>query len=393
MQISIRMVDEDEKDKTMNITLVEPFFTGSHADWAKTYARYSEHDVTILSLSGNYWKWRMHGGAVTLARKFLASRTPSDLLLVTDMLDLTTFLALTRRRTAHLPAVTYFHENQFCYPWSPADRDVLQKRDRHYGFVNYISALASDLVVFNSVYHQTAFFEELPRFLNHFPPPNERGSVSDILAKSRVLHLGVDLSKFDDPALRKPPDQAPEGIPVILWNHRWEYDKNPEAFFQALFALDEQGHDFRVVLLGGHFRQTNSMFATAHEKLGSKIIHSGYVDDFEQYARWLYRADIIPITSIQEFFGASLVEAVYCGCYPLLPMRLTYPELFPYETCSSLFYRDSEEFVEKLSGALLSIDAIRMLNFRQYVEKYSWRIMAPEYDEVLSAVRTNTAFM
>ena len=27
---------------------------------------------------------------------------------------------------------------------------------------------------------------------------------------------------------------------VILWNHRWEYDKNPELFFTTLFDLDNR---------------------------------------------------------------------------------------------------------------------------------------------------------
>ncbi|NIN36236.1 MAG: DUF3524 domain-containing protein, partial [Gammaproteobacteria bacterium] len=45
----------------MKICLVEPFCTGSHAAWAEEYAHYSRHDVELLTLSGRYWKWRMHG--------------------------------------------------------------------------------------------------------------------------------------------------------------------------------------------------------------------------------------------------------------------------------------------------------------------------------------------
>ena len=73
----------------MKILLVEPYHTGSHASWAEGYARYSQHQVDILSLPGRFWKWRMHGGAVTLARQFLESETQPDLILATDMLDLT----------------------------------------------------------------------------------------------------------------------------------------------------------------------------------------------------------------------------------------------------------------------------------------------------------------
>ena len=84
----------------MNVLLIEPYFTGSHAAWAEGYKKHSRHEVEILSLKGQYWKWRMHGGAVTLARLYEKIEKTPDLLLVTDMLDLTTFLALTRADTS-----------------------------------------------------------------------------------------------------------------------------------------------------------------------------------------------------------------------------------------------------------------------------------------------------
>ena len=370
----------------MNITLIEPFFTGSHAAWATSYAQNSEHKIDILSLSGNYWKWRMHGGAVTLAKKFLQSGAMPDLLLVTDMLDLTTFLALTRHKTSALPVAIYCHESQICYPWLPTDRDILKKRDHHYGFINYSSALAADAVVFNSQYHYTTFFDELPRFLKQFPDCHELGTVATIRAKSRVLPLGVDFQKFQAPELQKQREEHRDHAPLILWNHRWEYDKNPDEFFQALFVLNEQGLDFRVAILGESFRQNYPIFGTARVKLGNKVVHYGYAEDFLQYARWLHRADIVPVTSHHDFFGASLVEALYCGCYPLLPKRLTYPELVPYEEYPELFYHDFQELVEKLAGSLQEIETIRQQNFRHCIEQYSWQNMAPEYDKVFSAV-------
>jgi Domain of unknown function (DUF3524). len=104
---------------SMHIILLEPFFAGSHAAWASGYQEHSHHRIDILPLSGHHWKWRMHGGAVTLARRFLDSGAQPDLLLATDMLDVTTFLALTRHRTARVPVALYFHENQIGYPRVP----------------------------------------------------------------------------------------------------------------------------------------------------------------------------------------------------------------------------------------------------------------------------------
>ena len=52
----------------MKILILEPYFTGSHKQWALGYKKYSKHEVNILSMKGQFWKWRMHGGAVTLAK-------------------------------------------------------------------------------------------------------------------------------------------------------------------------------------------------------------------------------------------------------------------------------------------------------------------------------------
>ena len=56
-------------DFLMNILIVEPFCTGSHKAWAEGYAQSSKHKVEIISLPGRFWKWRMHGGTVTLAKR------------------------------------------------------------------------------------------------------------------------------------------------------------------------------------------------------------------------------------------------------------------------------------------------------------------------------------
>lgn len=182
----------------MNILLLEPFYSGSHQQWAEGLQKHSKHNVQILSLPGRHWKWRMHGGAVSLAKKFNELEESPDLILATSMLDLTTLLSLTRKRSANIPVAIYFHENQLTYPWSPQDRDVKKKRNNHYSFINYASALAADKVFFNSKYHMDSFLGALPKFLKQFPDKRERDNIEVIKEKSEVLHLGLDLKRFED---------------------------------------------------------------------------------------------------------------------------------------------------------------------------------------------------
>ncbi|MGR3179035.1 MAG: tRNA-queuosine alpha-mannosyltransferase domain-containing protein [Candidatus Anammoxibacter sp.] len=363
----------------MDVLLIEPFYTGSHACWAEGYKEFSSHNVTILNLKGQFWKWRMHGGAITLARKFLDQKCKYDLILVTDMLDLTIFQALTREATYNTPFAIYFHENQMSYPWSPTDRDVIKKRDRHYSFINFSSALAADKVYFNSLFHKNVFFEELRRLLKGFPDNNELESIETIKNKSEVLQLGFDFARLDDFKEGKTNKK-----PLILWNHRWEYDKNPKAFFEALYILDQKGLEFEVVVLGENFSQKPEEFLDAKDKLKGKIAHFGYVSEFAEYAKWLWRSDIIPITSNHDFFCRSLVESMHCNCYPILPNRLVFPEHIPDQFHDEFFYNDKQELIDKLEFAIMNIDQIRERDVDQFVKGYNWDRMAPIYDESFS---------
>ncbi|MEM9990680.1 MAG: DUF3524 domain-containing protein [Bacteroidota bacterium] len=197
----------------MKIVLIEPFYTASHRQWADGLKKYSRHQITLLTLPGRYWKWRMHGGAVTLAKAFLELPDLPDLIVVSDMLDVTVFKALTQTK---VPIVLYFHENQLTYPWSPKDLDVQQGRDNHYSFINYTSALVADRVFFNSVYHRDSFLHALPKFLQQFPDYPLLDSLPKIIAKSQVLYLGLELQRFDDYVLSDGANIAP----IIVWNHR-----------------------------------------------------------------------------------------------------------------------------------------------------------------------------
>jgi len=364
----------------MNIVLVEPFFTGSHAQWAKGYQAASQHNVQILSLKGQHWKWRMHGGAITLAQMLRQFQHKIDLLLVSDMLDLTTFLSLTRKRTAAIPVALYMHENQLTYPWSPSDKDVQLKRNNHYSFINYTSALAADKVFFNSAYHKNSFLQALPNLLQQFPDYQNKTSIAQITQKSSVLHLGLNLTRFDKYKVVN----ENKSKPLLIWNHRWEYDKNPTAFFSQLFQLADNGYAFELAVLGEQFAQVPPIFVEAKKRLAAYIVQWGYANSFEEYAQWLWRADILPVTSNQDFFGGSVVEAMYCNTYPILPKRLAYPEHIPQSYWRYHYYNTPKQFNKLLNYSLKKNNDISKVPVQNYVCQYDWLNMALQYDNVFA---------
>ncbi len=360
----------------MKILLLEPFMGGSHRQWAEGYQQQSKHAITILGLQGRHWKWRMYGGAVSLAKQFMASQLYPDLIIATDMLDLSTFMALTRKRTYSITTVLYFHENQITYPWSPTDKDVSLGRNNQYGFINYTSALTADRICFNSNFHREAFLSALPDFLRQFPDHREPQNTELLREKSEILPLGLNLNQFDCIPNGPKPSEA-----VLLWNHRWEYDKAPDLFFEVLYQLADEGLAFKVVILGRDYHKTPPIFAEAKDKLKDRILHFGYAEDKQAYGQWLKIADILPVTNRQDFFGGSIVEAIYCGCYPILPDRLAYPEHIPTALQQKHLYQNQAELTQKLRSAIQSIQEIRAdKSYPNFVGHYDWSILAAQYD-------------
>ena len=367
----------------MKILIIEPFFTGSHQAWAEGYAKLSNNDVEIISLPGRFWKWRMHGGAVSLAKKFYKNGTNPDLILATDMLNLPVFQSLVK---PNCPVCMYFHENQFTYPWSPRDKDIELQRDKHYGFINYSSALSSDHIYFNSQYHLDSFFNGLEDFLKQFPDYREMHYIESINKKSSVLHLGMDLKRFD-PYKHNRRNRQEHSLPLILWNHRWEHDKNPETFFNVLKNLSDMGMDFQLAVIGEEFNNELPCFTNARKYLKKHIVQFGFVQTFEEYAKWLWRSDILPVTSIQDFFGVSIMQAVYCKTMPLLPYRLTYPDLFNADQNPEIFYNSKEELINKLIKLLNNNGNLKSTNYHNIATNYDWNIMSTKYDDCLENLK------
>jgi len=364
----------------LRILAVEPYFGGSHADFLDGLRAASRHAWTVLTLPARKWKWRMRGAAIHFAREAepLARRQPFDVVLASDFLNLTDWRALAPPSLARLPTVVFFHENQLSYPLEPG-----QTRDFQYGFTNLTTCLAADEVWFNSAYHRTAFLSAVAALLKKMPDYVPVGLPEAIGAKSRVMHLGADLRPLVVGRQEKP--HAPPL--TILWSHRWEYDKNPETFFETLFYLADEGLPFRLAVLGETFRKWPPIFEEAKDRLADHIVQFGYLPHREGYEDHVRDADIVVSTAIHELFGLAMVEAIAAGCFPLLPRRLSYPEIIPEAWHNTFLYNDDRELRRKLTTLLQGKGPWNLLDqLADHVQRFDWSNQGRVYDTALEEV-------
>lgn len=368
----------------MRVALLSPYHGGSHAAWAQGWTEHSRHEIRLLSLPSRFWKWRMHGAAVTLARRW-REVGEVDCIVATDMLDLAAFLGLTRERTAGLPTLLYMHENQVTYPLprDPAAGPMRRQhgeRDRHYGFVNLTSMLAADRVAFNSAFHRDELLPALRVFLRHYPDHREVGRVRELADRCVVLPVGLHLADLPSPE----PSQR-SAPPTVVWNQRWEYDKNPEGLMRVLVTLAEEGVDFRVALCGEQFGRRPAVLRGGIAALGERVSHAGHLPRAD-YASVLGQATVVVSTAWHEFFGVAVLEAMAAGALPLLPRRLVYPEVLPEAFHDRCLYDDETDLTVRLREELLRPAAAAAAGAeiaRAVRERFAWERLATVYDDLL----------
>ena len=356
-------------DRPLRILAAEPYYGGSHKNFLDGLIAHSRHRFDLFQFPPRKWKWRMRASAINFARYARERAGSFDIVFASDFLSMADFAGLCPQ-AASVPKVAYFHENQFTYP-----EQLEQNRDYQFLFTNITTCLAAGRVWFNSDYHRRTFIRETDLFLRRMPDFVPEGVAAEIEAKASVLHVGCDLDECD--AAPRPPRSGPA---VILWNHRWEHDKDPDTFFGVLFDLADRGADFRVVVLGERFRNYPPVFDAARERLAGRILQFGYLPGRAPYLAALAGCDVIVSTARQEFFGVAVVEAIACGCWPLLPDRLSYPEIIPPDLQRRHLYSGARDLRDRLERLIADPAQARGSTLRPQVERFSWKALAPCYD-------------
>uniref|UniRef100_A0A8C7V749 tRNA-queuosine alpha-mannosyltransferase n=1 Tax=Oncorhynchus mykiss TaxID=8022 RepID=A0A8C7V749_ONCMY len=424
----------------MSVLLVEAFYGGSHKQLIDLL-RENVDDCVSYTLPAKKWHWRARTAALYFMQAIPAS--PSyRVLFASSVLNLSELVAL-RPDLATLKKVLYFHENQLVYPVRKSqDRDFQYGYNQvlsclvadvvafnsSFNMESFLSSISSFMKMIPD--HRPKDLDKLIRpkcRVLHFPIqfPHVTRSVSSSLAtvicllgitRPEVLLSPVEEEKEGLLSLSSPPaaildqregtgqaeapshpreERGPGGgkeegdgggeeshvRPLhIVWPHRWEHDKDPELFFKMLLKLKERGLGFQLSVLGETFTDVPDIFAEARVDLNAHVLHWGFMPSKEDYLHVLCQADVVVSTAKHEFFGVAMLEAVHCGCYPLCPKALVYPEIFPEE----YLYSTPEQLYKKLQGLCRRPYVVRRHHVKVDTSSYSWAALKEDFRSLLA---------
>lgn len=364
------------------VLILEPYYGGSHKLFLQGLQKNIPGQYTLLQLPARKWKSRMQLSAIWFIERINeipVSRRRFDTVLCSTFVDVAVLRALLQSVAgwnSRCRILCYFHENQFAYPGQAEDPGSQQ-----FAAINFTTAMASDSCGFNSRYNLDSFLHGIRHRFRKLTDMKLLSSEDEIRERSVILYPGMDYHDIDSYSHER--KRCRNDIPVIVWNHRWEHDKGPELFFDALRHLKAKGDDFRLIVLGQSFARQPSCFAAAREEFAAEILHFGYAETRKEYVRLLCCGDLVLSTAKHEFFGIAILEAIRSGCYPLLPDTLAYPELYD----SSTLYPAGN--LDQLVGRLMAYMArpVQYKNEEIYrlTSRFEWTQCRDRYEKWLYA--------
>ena len=359
-----------------DVLVLEYFCGGSHAQFLE-YLCQIIPDAHYLCLSDQKWHWKSRCGGIQILEKLRTIGPKIKMIFMTSVGNLAELVGICPN-LGTAKKLLYFHENQLVYPHQNE-----KERDYQYGYNQIISCIAADKIFFNSHYNMLSFINKIPSFVNRIPGFKcPITLVDEIQAKSSVLYFPVNIP---EKYLSRNLVDCPNRPLRIVWPHRWEHDKNPDEFFDVILQLVDEGFIFELSVLGKAYSDVPACFDEAYSRLFPKYIrHWGRIDSVEEYQEHISECDVVVSTALHEFYGVSMLEAFLCGCFPLCPSRLSYPEIYPKDCLYNTKVQLTKQLRQFCKHPSLSRKKWSKIKSEISLDKYTWEFLKTDYLEILT---------
>ncbi|XP_077791945.1 tRNA-queuosine alpha-mannosyltransferase isoform X5 [Podarcis muralis] len=338
-----------ETYRRMSVLLIEAFYGGSHRQLVDLLQEEIE-DCVLFTLPAKKWHWRARTAALYFMQAVPASMD---------------YRFMPEHKLAHIEKMHGTQgDGDACLPFQEKNGGInISASDlspRHSEPQSGLHSLGPE-----GLPNQLLTLEDLdkPTSLKSTTPCQEEDSQH---ATYNLCSVSGSLDHLEKPL-------------HIVWPHRWEHDKDPESFFQVLLKMKEMGLSFHVSVLGETFTDVPDIFSKAKKALGSSVLHWGYLPSKDEYFQALCMADVVISTAKHEFFGVAMIEAVHCGCYPLCPKALVYPEIFPAE----YLYSTPEQLFKRLQNLCKRPDIVRKHLYKGKMSQFSWAALRGKFRSLL----------
>jgi glycosyltransferase involved in cell wall biosynthesis len=147
---------------------------------------------------------------------------------------------------------------------------------------------------------------------------------------------------------------------IIIFPHRWDYEKRPGVFVDMMNELWERRQDFHVLITSSRRKQERPELGRARFPY---VVQESITK--AMYYHWLSMSRVFVSTTIEENFGLCLCEASILGCHPVVPNAFSHPEIL----------RNDPKFLYtagSIDSALIKINAAldNPVSAARYIESY-----------------------
>jgi len=123
----------------------------------------------------------------------------------------------------------------------------------------------------------------------------------------------------------------------------------PEPPSNLIYNTNEEKRDIDIISVCRPTPQKVTLRTERYveKHLGIRVQRQ-HVSNWKEYSKLLSRSKILLITTKEDTFNYTILDAIRCGCIPIVPDKLCFPEILP----SYWRYRNDEDLVMQLRQML-----------------------------------------